>query len=620
MKHMKKFLAILLAAVMVMGMSSMVWAAGDTEPTQGEEGGAGDAGEGGEQEQTTTVAYDESVTVSGLAKDDVAHFYKIIKWVGSEDKDNVAGWKAAEGFESVLTKDVLTKVLIGDKDAEDKDPTGITAELAGKLARAAKSATAVADVTVTADSAELNKTVYEDFAEGTYMAIITPSDADTVYNPVFVSSDYTKGGNTHAVSEAASYSDEAAAKKSTTELNKTASTEEAKPDDMKWNTVAIGDTVTFTVTTTIPAFGTVYENPKFVVRDKLTDLTLVAKSVKVKVPTDAVATITEGNDNYSIEFDKDYLKTITTPTDVTIEYQAIVNTDAPLNVNQEKNEVSTEFSHNPSDETDYGFKKDTTQHYTFSLDVETEGEGESGKGKKTSELVKVAQDANGNPITQTVEKSEITEKNTWTSPLAGAKFKLYTDAECKNEYVPKTKEGAAGEPLVIVTEADGRMPIKGLDAGEYWLQEDEAPAGYVKDTKVHHIVITANINDKVSVTEYTKDGQTWKTAAEYDQLSPDEKKEYKSYTYETEVLDSYTVEIDGEKTATYHFTHENSNKAEIDWDVEPPVELPFDIINTKGTELPSTGGIGTTIFYTLGTILVLGAGVLLVVKRRMEAR
>ncbi|MDY3984019.1 LPXTG cell wall anchor domain-containing protein, partial [Dysosmobacter sp.] len=38
-----------------------------------------------------------------------------------------------------------------------------------------------------------------------------------------------------------------------------------------------------------------------------------------------------------------------------------------------------------------------------------------------------------------------------------------------------------------------------------------------------------------------------------------------------------------------------------------------------GATLPETGGIGTTIFYVLGTILVLGAGVLLVTKKRMNA-
>ncbi|MEE1110286.1 MAG: LPXTG cell wall anchor domain-containing protein, partial [Lachnospiraceae bacterium] len=42
--------------------------------------------------------------------------------------------------------------------------------------------------------------------------------------------------------------------------------------------------------------------------------------------------------------------------------------------------------------------------------------------------------------------------------------------------------------------------------------------------------------------------------------------------------------------------------------------------NQKGTELPSTGGIGTTIFYVIGAILVLGAGILLVTRRRMSVQ
>ena len=44
-----------------------------------------------------------------------------------------------------------------------------------------------------------------------------------------------------------------------------------------------------------------------------------------------------------------------------------------------------------------------------------------------------------------------------------------------------------------------------------------------------------------------------------------------------------------------------------------------DVENNSGTELPSTGGIGTTIFYVIGAILVLGAGILLVTRRRMNA-
>ncbi len=41
------------------------------------------------------------------------------------------------------------------------------------------------------------------------------------------------------------------------------------------------------------------------------------------------------------------------------------------------------------------------------------------------------------------------------------------------------------------------------------------------------------------------------------------------------------------------------------------------VLNQSGTELPSTGGIGTTIFYVLGSVLVVAAGILLVTKKRM---
>ena len=43
------------------------------------------------------------------------------------------------------------------------------------------------------------------------------------------------------------------------------------------------------------------------------------------------------------------------------------------------------------------------------------------------------------------------------------------------------------------------------------------------------------------------------------------------------------------------------------------------VVNNEGSELPSTGGIGTTIFYIIGAILVIGAGVVLVTRRRMNA-
>ena len=44
------------------------------------------------------------------------------------------------------------------------------------------------------------------------------------------------------------------------------------------------------------------------------------------------------------------------------------------------------------------------------------------------------------------------------------------------------------------------------------------------------------------------------------------------------------------------------------------------VTNQSGSVLPSTGGIGTTIFYIIGAILVIGAGVVLVTRRRMNVQ
>ena len=593
-KVIRKVIALVLTLVTAFAMATPAFAA-DPEPP----------------------AYDKPLTITGLAEGDVAHFYKVIEWVG-DASGNVKGWKAVSPFDSVLDEAKLTEVLVGDPEADPKvDPSGITAELAGQLAAAASGTST--DVTVGADG----KAVYQNPAEGTYIAIITPADTDTVYGPVFVSADYNKDKSGDvAVSTAATYSDTAAAKKSEVTLTKTASTTEDAWDDKKWESVAIGDTVSFKVATTIPGYGKAYSNPEFKVTDQLTDLTLDTDSVTVTKP----AGLTKGTDytvtataaGYTVSFAKTYLQGLSVPTDVEIEYTAKVSTTAPKHVNTEKNTVSTEFSNNPKDSSQHGFKKDATNHYTFTINAEGLGSTETNKGKKTSEVVKVGVDAKGDPIVTTTEKSEITESNTWTGPLQGAKFKLYTDANCTTEYVPKNADGTAGTAKEYVTDEHGRLEsIAGLDAGTYYLQESEAPTGFVKDTKAHKIEIIATVTSK-NVTEYTTDGQTWISQGDYDKLDAEAKKAYKSYTYDVDTLDKYEVKIDNEATATYNFVNNGTANAEIDWTVIPPVELPFDIVNTKGTELPSTGGMGTKILYTIGGIMVVAGGVFLAAKKRMS--
>lgn len=80
---------------------------------------------------------------------------------------------------------------------------------------------------------------------------------------------------------------------------------------------------------------------------------------------------------------------------------------------------------------------------------------------------------------------------------------------------------------------------------------------------------------------------------------------------ETETVSGYNL-LEGDTTLTLY------KEGEVDFATK--AGNTFDKVeNNKGSILPSTGGIGTTIFYVIGAILVLGAGILLVTRRRMSA-
>ena len=567
-KTIKRLLAVAIAMVMVLGTMTGFTAFAD-DP-----------------------AYDSPLTVTGLADGDVAHFYQVIEWVGeTSDKSDVSGWKAIAPFATYLTKERLTAILVGTGSTA---ATGITSEIAGELAR-------LATGTGTAVEASSGTATLPNTTSGMWMALVDPADANTIYNPVFVSGDYDKtAGGTVDITN--TYNGDAVAKKSTITLTKTAANaNDYNSDNAK--TTAVGDTVTFTVNTTIPSYGFVYDTPHFDVVDTLTDLSLKTETVTVTAPTG----LKEGTDytvqattaGYRLSFAASYLKTIKTATTVTITYNAEVTSNAAKAINEEDNDVYIEYSHNPNSQSDYDVKKDTTQHYTFTLDAEGAGLGSKLSGKKTSELVKVGVDAAGNPITKTTETSAITAEEKWEGPLEGAQFGIWKNSGCTDDPYKTASTGA-----------DGRMSFKGLDAGIYYLKEISAPAGYVTNTAIHTIVIAAE-TDTVKVTEWWN-GSSWVSTKPATGTA-------KEVTYETEILKSYTVKVDGENTATYTFTNqETANSNEINWETVEAVEKPFDLQNIKGTELPSTGGMGTTIFYVVGALLVLAAAIILISRRRAQ--
>ena len=604
MKNFKKMMALIIAAVMVIGTMGTMTAFADPD----------------------APAYDQSITIDGLDEGDEVNFYQILKWVGSEDKEenlnvaNVDGWDVCEPFESVIKNENMLKDIVDGK---------ITSELAGQLSRLAEDPQFTETVAKGATSVKVD--IANDGQLGLYMAIIDPADKATVYNPVFASADYHTDGETNSFNvplSSASYYDEAAAKKSKLDLVKTAANTADYNGD-NGDTAAAGDVLTFTVKTTIPGYGETFMSPAFVLKDEMTNLELIPGSITVTaegldeqgkfvndeeeevvgyVLGDKVAAEdSEPNkEGYSVSFTPEYLKTLTVPTEVTIVYQAkVLKEDDPANVDKENNTVTLEYSHDPSTESqgnpggDKEYQKDITNHYTFSIDADNLWKGSGKVGESGSEIIKIAVDRDGNPIMSEIKTSSfITPEEYEASPLAGCSFELYT---VKNGQKDK-KVGSAD------SDAAGRIKFEGLDEGEYILIETKAPAGYVKDTEEHHIVITANTTTK-SYTEYYDQDGGWHDAPG-DGLT--------AYTYEAEELVSYSIIFDDANVATHTFVHE-SKDAKIKWSEASSNEAPASIHNTKGVELPSTGGMGTRLFYIIGAILVVGAGVLLVTRRRMNA-
>ena len=153
---------------------------------------------------------------------------------------------------------------------------------------------------------------------------------------------------------------------------------------------------------------------------------------------------------------------------------------------------------------------------------------------------------------------------TKTAPLAGAEFILYKGSGENRVYAQVAKGKLTGwtktkeDATTLVSGDDGMIAVEGLDADTYYLEETKAPGGYNKLAGPVKVEISHTVTDAGA---------------------------HMTHTLKQDTTDVEEVEIE----------------------------------NKSGTELPSTGGIGTTIFYVLGSILVIGAVVLLITKKRMSA-
>lgn len=317
--------------------------------------------------------------------------------------------------------------------------------------------------------------------------------------------------------------------------------------------------------------------------------------VKFKVEV-AVPDLSRYNDYY-LEIIDTLGTDFESPSGVTLKYGSdnTIADDANCDIITESNQITIKIEN----AIDYSGQTLSLEYSAKLKETATTGENAFGVGdntQKNSVIVKYLNDPNnawkptngsavetpGDGFLSSTTEAEVRaytykitidkiEKDKDTVKLGGAKFKLRNSS---NGYVKKSAEtgdytiswGTEEDASVFETDENGAISIVGLDAGTYYLEETGAPSGYNRITDPIEVTITP-----------TYDG-TSKTLTNL----------------------SGTVE---EGTAT-------ANIAEG--------EIKVQIANNKGATLPSTGGIGTKIFYILGGTLVIGSGAALVIKKRMS--
>ena len=398
--------------------------------------------------------------------------------------------------------------------------------------------------------------------------------------------------------------------------------------DTKYD-VDVGDTVPFTITTKVPAYSAAYQEPTYVITD-----TMEAGLEVQGTPAVAMSGLTGTNalaaDDYVVSVAADKLSFTVTMKEsglakvratgsaqpIVVTYNAKVTSLEDATVSEKENEANVKFSNNPEDKTSYSLLEDKTRNYSFTIDGNLLGY--DGVSYETDELIKTGLNADGTFATTTKKYHSGT---TWSDlgPLQGAKFALFTSEPDAADYASVDAAKASSKIYtndvetdgIIESDVNGRIKIEGLDAGEYWLREVSAPPGYIADNRTFKITITATYT-QIDGGEYTNNDGI--------------KVKYDAY----KVLNHYEVAVyDGTNTKTS--TYDIENKGPEDHKVVDKATYQkitgedfagddvTPISNTKGVELPSTGGIGTTLFYIGGGILVLLAVVMLVTKRRMSS-
>ena len=656
---------------------------------------------------------DSTLTITGLDDGDQVSLYRILELDSAEhggDWKFVSALDAeaygAEGYGTLDGTNIkVSDLRAGANDTAHDDFKVITAAMANDIAAQVSSKISTADKTATAANGgkivvDLRDGLNDDDPTpvGLYMAVVTqPAKTDIVYKPIFISADYDKDDingeipaygtypahdNTNAIEikenikdgdDGTDYKDNAGVfKKSKLTLEKQAGDKNDRLMD-----AAVGQVVPFTITTNMPSYTKSFESPVFKITDELTTgLELCDASGDAAVATDISVevdgyTLTEndytvtlnGNNKFVVEFKNDdasktgakdgILYTVLGNPKVTITYNAkVTNANAAAQVNQMDNNVRLDFTNNPKDTTGAGTLKDRTRHYTFGIDANVLGSGNTGPDGETttSEIRKIAVDANGEPIyettTNTVKDKGESEKPDVYNWLEGATFKLmqthaWKDADLDNTdagygmTTPGFVELASGATEITfdrnniaggdkqpASDATGHIAMKGLDAGIYELTEVSAPLGYSFDPSMKYIITITpsftddNEQDPTFTSKPNKILSGYKVDVAVKQGNETKATASTTYTSETAGSPATPVSFIDEKSAD-DASIENPTGTIKTTDTTSETAL---IMNKQLGLLPATGGSGIYFYVGIGVLIMALAVGLGMLRRRAQRR
>lgn len=342
--------------------------------------------------------------------------------------------------------------------------------------------------------------------------------------------------------------------KTITEINGTDAT-----DNTTYTTAQVGDTISFkiqfTATNYVTKVGETEQITSYQVTDTPSGLTIKPDTLKVKVGTEDITTgFTNGEDGNVI-----------TATNLTLNIpwaDVTYNEEDPPEVEK----ITSKYASPVTVEITYdAVVKDNIDTATNQVKIAyyylTEKLGEDDTTNDTVDPVAF-------DLVKTDDEDTIltgAQFSLWDAETGGNQIYVYKNNDGTYTIANKISDGtqyvdADGEVMAAseVIEA-GKVTIKGLNGSEeYYLQEDVAPAGYNKLTSRQLVSFVADSQGKYS---------------------------------------------DNKATTGNDGKYENGG---------------VQVVNEAGAQLPSTGGMGTVMFYVLGGVLVVAAGVLLVTKRRMK--